>query len=340
MDERTVGKGALSAPFPYFGGKKSIASIVWQALGQPAHYLEPFFGSGAVLLARPGGAQGTETVNDKDGFIANVWRGIQFSPDEVAKWCDWPINHADLCSRRAELIRNEERLLQNLIADPKWHDPVLAGYWIWAASCWIGSGLTSPKAIPHLSDTTGIHTAGKRQRLTGFADAGIHAVAAPPHVSNKGMSICSAKSSTVYAWMNALSDRLRNVRVVWGDWTQICGGNWQDRNGVAGMFFDPPYSVTTRDTAVYHHDSITVAQDVNAWVLERGKKPTYRIVLTGYREEHKNLLDHGWTEQTWKANGGYGNQSKSNGRTGNQNENRETIFFSPHCVQGQGKLDL
>ena len=30
-----------------------VADIVWQALGQPKHYLEPFCGSAAVLLARP-----------------------------------------------------------------------------------------------------------------------------------------------------------------------------------------------------------------------------------------------------------------------------------------------
>jgi len=42
----------LKAPFPYFGGKSKIAHIVWQALGQPPVYIEPFFGSGAVLLSR------------------------------------------------------------------------------------------------------------------------------------------------------------------------------------------------------------------------------------------------------------------------------------------------
>ena len=32
----------LIAPFPYFGGKSKIADIVWRALGQPKHYIEPF----------------------------------------------------------------------------------------------------------------------------------------------------------------------------------------------------------------------------------------------------------------------------------------------------------
>jgi hypothetical protein len=43
----------LKAPFPYFGSKSRIAGTVWHALGDVKHYIEPFFGSGAVLLARP-----------------------------------------------------------------------------------------------------------------------------------------------------------------------------------------------------------------------------------------------------------------------------------------------
>ena len=44
----------LKAPFPYFGGKSNVADIVWAGLEQPKHYIEPFYGSAAVLLAGPG----------------------------------------------------------------------------------------------------------------------------------------------------------------------------------------------------------------------------------------------------------------------------------------------
>jgi len=43
----------LFAPFPYFGGKRRAASLVWKALGDPSGYVEPFAGSAAVLLGRP-----------------------------------------------------------------------------------------------------------------------------------------------------------------------------------------------------------------------------------------------------------------------------------------------
>lgn len=78
----------LDAPFPYFGGKSNIAAEAWNALGDVKHYFEPFFGSGAALLARPDydSEKHIETVCDLDGHIANVWRSLTFSPDETAKW--------------------------------------------------------------------------------------------------------------------------------------------------------------------------------------------------------------------------------------------------------------
>jgi site-specific DNA-adenine methylase len=40
----------LKAPFTYIGSKKKVADIVWKYLGDVKYYVEPFFGSGAVLL--------------------------------------------------------------------------------------------------------------------------------------------------------------------------------------------------------------------------------------------------------------------------------------------------
>ena len=312
----------MKAPFPYFGGKSTVASVVWNALGQPVHYMEPFFGSGAVLLARPNydNTKHTETICDKDGFVANVWRSIQFSPDETAKWCDWPVNHADLIARRSELIRNEDRLLDNLTKTPTWHDPVMAGYWIWAASCWIGAGLTTAKAIPSIS------TAGK-----GVCKKTLQCKR--PHLGDDGIGVHKKLNhNKIYELFNELSNRLRRVRVVCGSWTRICGGNWQDKMGSVGMFFDPPYGVKAdRQNSIYAQDSLSVAQDVQNWCLERGNLKTHKICLAGYYEEHKNLLKEGWTEHKWKAAGGYGNTS-SKATKGKENSKKETLFFSPHCV--------
>lgn len=65
-------KDVAKTPFPWFGGKTHAAPQVWEALGDVPHYVEPFFGGGAVLLRRPHLANRTyysETVNDLDGLL-------------------------------------------------------------------------------------------------------------------------------------------------------------------------------------------------------------------------------------------------------------------------------
>ena len=76
---------SLAAPFPYFGGKRRAAPIIWRALGDPGGYVEPFAGSAAVLLARPPfKGRRVETLNDADGWLVNCWRAIQHDPTTVA----------------------------------------------------------------------------------------------------------------------------------------------------------------------------------------------------------------------------------------------------------------
>jgi len=340
---------ALKAPMPYAGGKSTVAQDVWNALGNPKHYIEPFFGSGAVLLQRPNYNPQTmvETVNDADGHICNVWRALQGDPDAVAKVCDFPVNHADLMARKKVLNANTERLLENLVADPEWYDAKLAGYWIWSACCSIGTGLICPNQIPHLTGAgMGVHALGKRPHLAN-AGRGVHALGKRPHLANAGRGVhkpsLSEQSTAVvkdvrepyntpiYDWFRRLSERLRNVRVVCGDWTRVCGGNWQDKMGTVGIFFDPPYGTeATRDLGIYAVDSLTVAGDVRRWCLERGDKPSYRIVLAGYYEEHEELLKLGWTHKKWKASGGYANTGNGQGKV---NRFREALFFSPYCLK-------
>lgn len=63
----------LKAPFIYFGGKSRIAGEIWDRLGDPDLYIEPFLGSAACLLARPDSQytnnMGHEIANDADGFL-------------------------------------------------------------------------------------------------------------------------------------------------------------------------------------------------------------------------------------------------------------------------------
>jgi len=126
---------ALRAPFPWFGGKSRAAHLVWEALGNVANYVEPFFGSGAVLLARPH-APRVETVNDASRFLANFWRALALNPDAVADACDWPVNETDLHARHRWLVARLPELAALLDSDPEAHDAKVAGWWVWGACAW------------------------------------------------------------------------------------------------------------------------------------------------------------------------------------------------------------
>src|SRR5262245_39691444 len=121
MEGSTDMQAPLKAPFPWNGGKTLAAPLIWEALGDVQNYVEPFFGSGAVLFNRPHTPK-LETVNDKDCFIANVFRALQTDPEEVAVWCDWPVNEADQHAIHVWLLSQLDTLSARLMGDPDYYD--------------------------------------------------------------------------------------------------------------------------------------------------------------------------------------------------------------------------
>ncbi len=138
----------LKAPFPYFGGKKAVSDLVWQYLGDPRNYVEPFAGSLAVLLRRPTVGQ-IETVNDANHFIVNFWRSVRADPEKVAYHADAPVTEADLHARHRYLMFSEEarQSLARVAFDPEAFDAKLAGWWVWGQCCWIGAGWCTSAAL-------------------------------------------------------------------------------------------------------------------------------------------------------------------------------------------------
>jgi hypothetical protein len=305
----------LRAPFPWFGGKRQIAHIVWERFGDVPNYVEPFFGSGAVLLNRPH-EPGCETINDADGFVANFWRAVQADPEQVAHYADWPVNESDLHARHAWLVQRRDTLTRKLEGDPDFYDAKIAGWWCWGLCCWIGGGWCSGKGAWRVVDGELVKIDGKgpgvaRQRV----DLG------------KGRGV-TRKREPLREWMVALSDRLRFVRVCCGDWLRVCGETPTVHNGLTGVFLDPPYADTADQDEVYSVDDTQVAHAVREWAIERGDDPMLRIALCGYDGEH--AMPDSWECVAWKARGGYGLQGDNRGRV---NAGRERIWFSPHCLK-------
>jgi hypothetical protein len=313
----------LQAPFPWFGGKSRVGPLVWERFGDVPNYVEPFFGSGAVLLGRPSDP-GIETVNDLDGYVANFWRAVQADPDRVAQYADWPVNENDLHARHVWLRERRQTLSRHLEADPDYHDAQIAGWWVWGLACWIGGGFCGESGagpwgvrdgqLVHLGDAG----RGVTRRLVHLGDAG------------QGVARQLAEPDGLIAWMRALQARLRRVRVCCGDWARICGPTPTVQQGLTGVFLDPPYSAEAgRDATLYAAEDLTVAHAVREWAIAHGDDPLLRIALCGYEGEH--AMPDTWEEVAWKAKGGYGSQGDGAGR---ENASRERVWFSPHCLSG------
>lgn len=66
----------------YPGAKWGMAAQIVSLMPPHRSYLEPFFGSGAVLFSKPPSA--IETVNDIDGDIVNFFKVLREQPEKLA----------------------------------------------------------------------------------------------------------------------------------------------------------------------------------------------------------------------------------------------------------------
>lgn len=71
----------------YPGSKWSMADWIISFFPEHHSYLEPFFGSGAVLFNKP--RSNIETVNDLDNNVVNLFEWIQKDPEKLAQAVYW-----------------------------------------------------------------------------------------------------------------------------------------------------------------------------------------------------------------------------------------------------------
>ena len=326
---------ALRAPFPWFGGKRRVAPVVWAAFGDVPNYVEPFAGSLAVLLGRPHEPK-TETVNDRDCYLANFWRALQAEPEAVARWADTPVNEAEIEARHRWLVAQAD-FRERMMRDPDYYDAKIAGWWVYGLCGWIGSGWCREatwtdgnagrgvhRQLPHMGNAgRGVH---RQLPHMGNAGQGVHRQL--PHMggngdTGRGVHSASARADLV-GYLSTLAARLRRVRVACGDWKRVLGDSCTWRHGTTGIFLDPPYDDGAIDYAVGGRG---ISADVRAWAIEHGDDTRLRIALCGYEGEHD--MPSTWRVHAWKAAGGFSSQ-----RSGDPNGNphRERIWFSPGCL--------
>ena len=339
----------MKAPFPWFGGKANVAPLVLERFGNVHNYVEPFFGSGAVLLNRTH-LPSTETVNDLDCLVANFWRALRHEPESVAEHADNPVNEADQHARHLWLCSQEE-FRERMKTEPEFYDTKIAGWWVWGQCIWIGSGWCA-KQLPHLGNAgQGIHRKlphlgnagqGIHRKLPHLGDAGQGLNRQLPHLGNAGQGIqesdltSGTRRGQIVDYMRQLADRMRQVRVCCGDWQRVCGPSVTVKHGITGVFLDPPYADEAERTGgLYTEDSGQVAHAVREWAVKWGADPRTRIALCGYEGEH--AMPNNWECIPWKAQGGYGSQGNNAAR---ENSTRERIWFSPYCLRASLFSDL
>jgi DNA adenine methylase len=345
--------GPLLSPFPYFGGKRSVAAEVWQRLGAPAQYIEPFCGSAALLLAAPRPAQ-LEVINDGSGFIANFWRAVKHQPAAVAQWADYPVSHIDLGARHRWLMAQRAKIGRKL-HDPDWPgDAKVAGWWLWGQCCWIGSGWCDWFGkIPHASDAgMGVQAIGQIPHASragmgvqaigqiphaSRAGMGVQAIGQIPHASRAGMGVqaigqiphassagrgvyLTSCGETAHRWLHRLAARLERVRIVHGEWSRCLNNHFGGDD--TAVFLDPPYRSYER----LYGAAEPVADAVAEWAR---KNEHLRIALCG----HKGDYDlPGWTAVEW-----------SRGRltySGKKTTDQECVWYSPACIKPEMTPDL
>lgn len=72
----TEWKEKVSLPLKWHGGKHYLADWIINQMPMHIHYVEPYFGGGAVLFRKP--CEGvSEVINDLNGQLMNFWRVLK-----------------------------------------------------------------------------------------------------------------------------------------------------------------------------------------------------------------------------------------------------------------------
>jgi hypothetical protein len=170
---------------------------------------------------------------------------------------------------------------------------------------------------------------GVNRQLVHLGNPGMGVNRKRVHLGSLGNNgLARLAGNGLHAYLRALADRLRRVRVCCGDWSRVVTDGALAHGDPVGIFLDPPYSGDVRDAGCYSHDT-NPAGEVRDWAVAHGDNPRYRIALCGYEGEH--TMPESWECVSWKAGRAYG---RHDGQSANmENRHKERIWCSPHCLR-------
>lgn len=292
----------VKAPFPYFGGKSRSADKIWEAIGDPKIFIEPFMGSAAVSLARPDTHKNNKLIlNDSASFVCNFYRALIADPEGVMKWCAYPRFEQDMHARHRWIVLSDESkaLQEKVRKDPDYYDVKLAGWWVYGINMWIGDKWGV--AVKRVKSEEP-HPGRENNRPTNM-QKGIHCKEYEEDVGDKkpmlkmsgvhANELQANTNSKLLAFLNSVAAKLRYARILNGDWKRVFTESEIATTSV-GVFLDPPYD---GHADFYGKNDVSINEEVRNWCIEYGQRKNFKIVLSGYGEDNDVLLAHGWTKQ-------------------------------------------
>lgn len=262
-----------------------------------------------------------EVINDNDGLVVNTLRALQHNPSFILEALQQPVSEIDYQAHLLNTVDNPllGELRERLIADLNYYDEPLALSFIYANTWQLGHYKKGP------------------WKRTG------NTIACEPNNPKPGICRSRPKFShraglwsppgelTAEAWLQRIQERMRDVLILNSDWAgtitpAMLGLRRVPQDMHVLVFLDPPYEGTER--AYRPGNDIKVSDKVRAWCIEQTDTPRLDMILCGYREEHDDLLQHGWVKTIGKANGsGY--------RTPAQRKSirHEKVWWSPGLAE-------
>lgn len=259
MSETAVAYRTLRSPCRFYGGKGQITHLIVPLLPPHSIYVEPFFGGGSVLFAKPPAA--LETINDLDSGVVGFYRVLrdleQFAAfQRLAAFT--PYSREEYMACRATW-RDEA-------------DPVKRA-WAWFVMVRMAYG------------------GGGRTSSTGFK------AECRSHGDGSSFGYNKTAGSTVRCFLTAVEhlaevhERLQGVQIEHGDWRRVLAVY-----GVAGacVYLDPPYVLQTRTGGRRYACEMTL--DDHHDLTEALLASPAMCVLSGYRYPavHGPLEAAGW----------------------------------------------
>jgi DNA adenine methylase len=262
---KRIAYSPIGVPLKWHGGKSYLAAKIVALMPAHLHYVEPFAGGLAVLLARDpedprlwlsnaGSHRGvSEVVNDLDGQLVNFWRVLR-DDDLFQRFC-----------RQAEAI------------------PFSRSEWQ-AARDHVSQGDPVADAVAFF-----VHCRQSRSGLrTGFSPI-------TRTRTRRGMNGNASEWLSAVEGLTVVHERLRRVVVENMPALELI----RREDGPATLYYcDPPYLHSTR-TAPKAYGAFEMTEEQHRELLDVLRQCKGKVMLSGYPSELYDDTLAGWTRHTF-----------------------------------------